>query len=220
MAIGLGQMFGFMIPENFNYPYVSCTVTEFWRRWHISLSSWFREYLYIPLGGSHCSKFRTCINLLIVFLATGFWHGASWTFLLWGLWHGLFILIERLTGLNKKVLPAFFRVFQHIILLLIVMTGWVFFRADDFSLASLWLKKMFAPEDLLQAPVSSLSFEFIVMFCAAIFFSTLLPRAIYDRLREKFWFQIVWSLNTLVLLYLVFLKLAASSYNPFIYFRF
>lgn len=219
MAIGLGRMFGFRIPENFNYPYVSATVTEFWRRWHISLSTWFKEYLYIPLGGSRCSKLATLRNLLIVFAVTGIWHGAGWTFLAWGLWHGSFILLERIFGLNKKVLPGFVRIFMHFYLLLVVLIGWVFFRADDFSYAFTYLERMFSAKGHVPATVMVTPL-FLTILAVGLFFSTDLPRRIYDRFRDDPIFRIVWKFVCLVLLYLVFVRLAASSYNPFIYFRF
>ncbi len=142
MAIGLGRVFGFHFLENFNYPYISGTMQEFWRRWHISLSSWFRDYVYIPLGGSRRGPVRTYVNLIIIFLLTGFWHGAAWSFVLWGAYHGLFLILERL-GLGRilKKLPALFR---HIYTLLAVMCGWVFFRAESIGDAFLYLKCMFA----------------------------------------------------------------------------
>ena len=131
MAIGLGRMLGFKFLENFNFPYISRSIREFWRRWHISLSTWFRDYVYIPLGGSRRSPSRVYLNLLIVFLVTGLWHGASWNFIVWGLFHGLFIVLERV-GMDK-VLEKLWVPLQHLYCLLVVMLGWVFFRADDLS---------------------------------------------------------------------------------------
>ena len=219
MAIGLGRMFGFKIPENFNYPYVSGTITEFWRRWHISLSTWFKEYLYIPLGGSRCSKIAVLRNLLIVFAVTGIWHGASWTFLAWGLWHGFFIILERITGLNKKEFHPAAAFFMHIYLLFVVLIGWIFFRADNFNYSFAFLKKMFSFERWNELTVTVVPF-FILMFFAAIFFSTELPRKIYTKLKNHIVFMILWKTVCLFLLFLVLIRLASSSYNPFIYFRF
>src|SRR5690554_2397263 len=131
MAIGLGKMLGFNFKENFNYPYISKNIREFWRRWHISLSSWFRDYLYIPLGGNQRGKYRTYVNLSIVFILTGFWHGATWSFVFWGVFHGFFMVMERLFlgDLLKKV-PA---LLNRIYTLLVVLIAWVFFRIESFS---------------------------------------------------------------------------------------
>jgi alginate O-acetyltransferase complex protein AlgI len=140
MAIGLGHMFGFTFPENFNFPYISRSVTEFWRRWHMSLSTWFRDYLYIPLGGNRVSAGRTYFNLLVVFFLCGLWHGATWNFIVWGLYFGVFLVLERL-GLGK-ILEWLPRPFQHAYLLLVVMVGWVFFRADSMGYAMTYLARM------------------------------------------------------------------------------
>lgn len=141
MAIGLGRIFGFHFLENFNYPYISQSIQEFWRRWHISLSSWFRDYLYIPLGGNRAGTWRTYFNLLLVFFLCGLWHGASWTFVIWGLYHGLFLVVERL-GLIQllKTIPVFFR---HVYTMLVVMVGWVFFRAETLDQALAYVVRMF-----------------------------------------------------------------------------
>ena len=141
MAIGLGKMFGFNFKENFNYPYISTSIKEFWRRWHISLSSWFKDYLYIPLGGNRKGKYRTYINLLIVFFLTGLWHGASWSFVVWGLFHGLFLIIERI-GFGKVLLR--FKFLSRVYVLIVVIVGWVFFRADHLSYALEFIHKMFS----------------------------------------------------------------------------
>ena len=136
MAVGLGKMFGFEFMENFNYPYISQSIREFWRRWHISLSSWFRDYLYIPLGGNRCSETRNHLNLLIVFFLCGLWHGASWTFVIWGLYHGFFIVLEH-AGLGR-VLDRQARPLRHSYALLVVLVGWVIFRAPTFFAPSLF----------------------------------------------------------------------------------
>lgn len=220
MAIGLGAMFGFKIPENFNYPYTAKTVTEFWRKWHISLSSWFREYLYIPLGGSREGVGKTLRNLFIVFVITGFWHGAGWTFIVWGLWHGVFIIAERLAKLDKReaVLPV--KVLMHIYLLLAVIVGWVFFRAENFAGAWGIVKKMFDFSGIGQGDDMPISGSFVVMFACALFFSTTLPRMIYDKFKNNSWCIMIWRAVCCGLLFLVMLRLAGASYNPFIYFRF
>lgn len=138
MAIGLGKIFGFDFLENFNYPYISQSIQEFWRRWHISLSTWFRDYLYIPLGGSKKGNIRTYINLVIVFFLTGLWHGASYNFIIWGLFYAVFLIIERMGF--KKVLEKIPRVFRHLYAVIIVMIGWVFFRADNLTGAIQYIK--------------------------------------------------------------------------------
>ena len=219
MAIGLGHMFGFTIPENFNYPYMSTTLTEFWRRWHISLFTWFKEYLYIPLGGSHCSRMAVLRNLLIVFAVTGFWHGASWTFVFWGLWHGFFIILERLLHLNKKPVRAEFRWLMHFYLLLAVIVGWVFFRADNFACSRDFLLKMFVWKGF-EPMKFSLSPLFITMFLFGLLYSTTIPRRVYEHFRDSKIFTFVWRMICCGLLLLVMMRLASASYNPFIYFRF
>ncbi len=144
MAIGIGRVMGFRFPRNFNYPYISRSITEFWRRWHISLSSWFRDYLYIPLGGNRKGRLRTYVNLFTVFVLCGLWHGAAWTFLAWGLFHGLLLVIER-AGLGR-VLERCWAPLRHGYLLLLVMVGWVLFRAETFSQAWGLLHRMFVPD--------------------------------------------------------------------------
>ena len=139
MAIGLGKMFGFEFLENFNYPYISSSVTEFWRRWHISLSSWFKDYLYIPLGGSRISQFVTIRNLLIVWTLTGLWHGASFNFVLWGLYYGIVLIIEKV--FLRKYLKE--NIISHIYTLFIVLIGWVLFAITDFDLMFKYLRAMF-----------------------------------------------------------------------------
>ena len=141
MAIGIGKIFGFEFPENFNYPYISKSIREFWRRWHISLSTWFRDYLYIPLGGNRCSPIRNYMNLITVFLLCGLWHGASWTFVLWGLWHGIFLVIER-TRTGRIIEKAWYPL-RYCYALLVIIIGWVFFRSDSFSYSIVYLKTMF-----------------------------------------------------------------------------
>ncbi|MBR2719749.1 MAG: MBOAT family protein [Lentisphaeria bacterium] len=214
MAIGLGKMFGFEIPENFNFPYTAASVTQFWRKWHISLSTWFKEYLYIPLGGSRAGRFRTLRNLGIVFLVTGFWHGAGWNFIFWGAWHGAFIILERIFKVDKKSIP----VLGNIYLLMVVLTGWVFFRAETFSSALLYIRRMFCFSAWNSGGMMVVSGTFAVMALFAVFYSTTLPRMIYNRLNKNG--LLVWRSVCCLLLFLVLLRLAGASYNPFIYFRF
>jgi len=140
MALGLGQMFGFKFMENFNYPYISASIREFWRRWHISLSTWFRDYLYIPLGGNRCSPARVTCNLVLVFFLCGLWHGASWTFIAWGLYHGVFLGLER--GVLGRMVGRLWRPLAHAYALVVVTAGWVFFRAADLGQAATFLRSM------------------------------------------------------------------------------
>ena len=225
MAIGLGKMVGFDFKENFNYPYIARSVQDFWRRWHISLSSWFRDYVYIPLGGNRSSEVKTYRNLLIVFFVTGLWHGASLNFVVWGLFHGVFLLVER-AGLGKWLdrVPA---IVGHVYTLLVVLIGWVFFRATDLSSAVAYLGKMVglgAESALLAYPPSFfLSGEVVVSLLLAFVLAT----PMYH------WFQRVWqklpapgprelaySFVLFGLFVMAVMYLAADTYNPFIYFRF
>jgi alginate O-acetyltransferase complex protein AlgI len=231
MAIGLGKMVGFDFKENFNYPYIARSIQDFWRRWHISLSSWFRDYVYIPLGGNRGSQARTYRNLLIVFFVTGLWHGASWNFIIWGLYHGLFLLIER-AGLGKR-LERVWPPIAHVYTLIVVLIGWVFFRAEDLTSAVDYLQKMagLVPVDRLAYPVSYfLNIDVIVSFVLGLVFAT----PVYHTF-QTFWHRLLarvvltptrLTLNAAYVLGLVGLfimavaYLAADTYNPFIYFRF
>ncbi len=214
MAIGLGHMFGFRFRENFQYPYISQSIQEFWRRWHISLSTWFKEYLYIPLGGNRRGSLRTCINKLIVFFATGLWHGANWTFVVWGLWHGLFMMAEQVLPVKK--MP---RVLRHLYALLVVCLGFVMFRADTLTQGVQMIGEMFGYSGATNSAVllEQLTPLFLVTVTFAIVGSLPLSQRINQTSR-------VWKtagfLYSLVLLVLCMLNLSAGTYNPFIYFRF
>lgn len=221
MAIGLGSIFGFKFLENFNYPYISKSITEFWRRWHISLSTWFKEYLYIPLGGNRCSKARNYINLFVVFLLTGFWHGAAWNFIFWGLWHGIFIIFEKLTGWHKKEGSKWLSVVKHLYTMLVFVIGWVMFRADTMGQAWAYLKNMFG---LVRKHNVSHIYLYYVDNIELLAFGVgiLCAMPIFKRMLE---WKTKWSLvavNTwlLILFLLSVSSIAASTYNPFIYFRF
>ncbi len=213
MAIGLGKMFGFDFMENFNYPYISSSIQEFWRRWHISLSTWFREYLYIPLGGNRKGEGRTVLNKFIVFVCTGIWHGANWTFLAWGLFHGLFIMLEY-----KKWIPFVKnKVLAHVYTMLVVICGFVIFRADTIGQAGHILSSMFtgftyeAGEHMLLAKLATP----YTMCClaAGIILSTPVSRYVKNT-------KILKYVTAVGLFVLCVMSLATSSYNPFIYFRF
>ena len=212
MAIGLGKMLGFSFPENFRYPYVSLSVKEFWRRWHLSLSTWFRDYLYIPLGGSRRGKGRTLLNLLIVFALCGLWHGDNWTFLLWGLWHGLFLCLERLSFMKKlqEALPKWVR---WCYTALVVLLGWVLFRADSLALALQYAGNLFSLEGVWISEV--LTVQSGAALLAGIVCCLPLPRPRQNALTET-----VYTLIALALLAACALCLAGGTYNPFIYFRF
>lgn len=228
MAIGLGAIFGFTIPENFNYPYIATSIREFWRRWHITLSQWFRDYLYIPLGGSRVNPVRTYINLYIVFFLTGLWHGASWNFVIWGLIHGTFMVFERL-GLEQW-LKRQFLIFQHLYVLLVILIGWVFFRAETLPQALAFVERMFiyqASSDEYNIQLFLNPRETLVLFAGIIFSIPLIK--IFDFLQQKVSTDktiISASTYSLRLIALVGLfsfsvmSLISGSYNPFIYFRF
>ena len=212
MAIGLGKMLGFSFPENFRYPYVSLSVKEFWRRWHLSLSTWFRDYLYIPLGGSRRGKGRTLLNLLIVFALCGLWHGADWTFLLWGLWHGLFLCLERLSFMKKlqEALPKWVR---WCYTALVALLGWVLFRADNLGMALQYAGNLFSLEGVWISEV--LTVQSGAALLAGIVCCLPLPRPRQNALTET-----IYTLMALTLLAACALCLAGGTYNPFIYFRF
>lgn len=212
MAIGLGRMFGFTFQENFNYPYISASIQEFWRRWHISLSTWFKEYLYIPLGGNRKGAARTMCNKFIVFLATGIWHGANWTFLVWGLFHGIFIILEY-----KGWIPLKNKVFSHIYALLVVICGFVIFRADTIAQAGHILASMFTGfttevgELMLLAKLAT---PYHVCSLAA---GLLLCVPVSGMVKKR---GVLKYGVAACLIVVCIMNLATSSYNPFIYFRF
>ncbi|MBR1828340.1 MAG: MBOAT family protein, partial [Atopobiaceae bacterium] len=215
MAIGLGHLFGFTILENFDHPYASVTIKEFWRRWHISLSTWFKEYLYIPLGGNRKGKLRAGINKCIVFFLCGLWHGASWTFVVWGLIHGAFSLLEEVVPIKR--LP---RALGHVYTLVVVMLAFVFFRADTLGLACTFISRMIVGWDLSReamiVPVSMLTPEFLVALAAAVV--TCVPPRVSAAFEGKL--MIASFAIAFVLLALCILELSGGTYNPFIYFRF
>lgn len=219
MALGLGRMFGFRFAENFDHPYTASTVQEFWRRWHISLSSWFRDYLYIPLGGNRKGKARTCLNVLIVFLLTGLWHGASWTFVLWGLWHGFWSVMERITPL-KKLSGT---VFGHIYTLIVVALGFVMFRAADVSQAFSVLGGFGCFRFTQQATLllrEAVTAKVIAAAAVGILLSTGLQRKLAAWSEDRKALQTAAYAATLVLFALCILRVSASSFSPFIYAQF
>lgn len=225
MAIGLGRMFGFHFLENFNYPYISTSITEFWRRWHISLSSFFRDYLYIPLGGNR--RGFLYLNLFIVFFATGLWHGASWNFVVWGFWHGAFIIIERLLKnsewAKRIVVPT---VIKRAYLLLVVMIGWVFFRAENLAYALGYLRIMFGLQQAENVGFT-LGYYLDTYLAVAILLGIVgsVPFIVQDDIKKMgrtaySFFTVARTCYILLVLFVSAVFVFSSTYNPFIYFRF
>lgn len=221
MAIGLGRMFGFKFPENFRYPYQSVSITDFWRRWHITLSTWFKEYLYIPLGGNRRGLARQALNLLIVWSLTGFWHGAGWNFVMWGLYYFVILFIEKLFLLKAlDKLPKFFR---HVYALLLIIIGWVIFASDDVSVLLPYLGSMFGANGAIGGmDVYTLLTKAVLLIICCVA-STELPKKLFlsaaGAMNEKAVFTLK-SVLTIALLALSMILLIGDSYNPFLYFRF
>jgi alginate O-acetyltransferase complex protein AlgI len=234
MAIGLGRMFGFRFPENFRYPYVADSAQDFWRRWHISLSTWFRDYLYVPLGGNRVSPLRVYVNLVVVFFLCGLWHGASWTFVVWGLWHGLFLAVERL-GLGRR-LEALWAPLRHVYAMAVVMTGWVFFRAESLTAAVAYLRALAGRSPAMPTGYAAgffLTNDVRLAMAAGLIGALPLAPAL-SRWRERWaapspgvarltgdWAAaLVSTAAQAALLVASCLQIAAGTYSPFIYFRF
>jgi alginate O-acetyltransferase complex protein AlgI len=219
MAIGIGLMFGFRYPENFNYPYISLSIREFWRRWHMSLSLWFRDYVYRPLGGNRQGRFLTYVNLVIVFVLVGLWHGAAWTFVAWGLWHGAFMIIERRFDPDRWPVPAALR---HLYVGAVVLFGWVLFRAGTFEQAWHMIARMFglggAAADIREIG------EFLnPMLAAAIFFGVVFSAPAYAALAGRIPGVLRLPLGiaaTGFLFLAACAKVLSGAYSPFLYFRF
>lgn len=220
MAIGLGKMFGFEFKENFNYPYISLSIREFWRRWHISLSSWFRDYVYIPLGGSRKGKLLTYKNLLVVFFLTGLWHGASWNFVFWGLFHGVFIIIERI-GFDKFLNKH--KVFAWIYTFFLANIGWVFFKLENIGDAFAHIRRMFQPwVDIQSTHVlrEYVDFHAIFILICAVIGMGLIQKLGKTGLARKWKYSVPEIIFCAFLMILSLASLASNTYNPFIYFRF
>lgn len=226
MAIGLGLIFGFRFMENFNYPYISKSITEFWRRWHISLSTWFKQYVYIPLGGNREGKLKTLRNLGIVFILTGIWHGASWNFVIWGIWHGFFIILEKIINIKdfEQKHPQWqIKSLQHIYCILIFVIGWVMFRADNITYAWHYLMNMFGflhihQDKILYTLPYYIDTTEVITVIAAFLCSVPLFKNILE-IKNKFGKAMI-NIWLLVLFVLSAATIASSTYNPFIYFRF
>lgn len=238
MAIGLGRMFGFEFLENFNYPYISKSIREFWRRWHISLSTWFRDYLYIPLGGNRSGRFRTYANLITVFFLVGLWHGASWTFVIWGLWHGSFLIIER-TRIGN-ILESLWIPLRYVYAMAVVIIGWVLFRSGTFSYTIAFLKAMIGMGSGSGIEYNTdlyLNYELTLVIFFGIIFSTdgtgriigIINRYVLNannaviRTAFNMYSYSIHYINIIIYLCIFILSsfsLASGTYNPFIYFRF
>ncbi len=237
MAIGLARIFGFKFPENFNYPYISRSIKEFWRRWHISLSAWFRDYVYIPLGGNRCSLTRQYFNLVLVFFLCGFWHGASWNFIVWGVFHGIFLVLERFKKFSEFLL-SLPKLMQNFYAIFLVMIGWVFFRAKDLDQAFGLLKIMFLNNEAKEVPLQIsrlMHSHFILMslILALLGFSPLIKNFATKRGQATFhkkgpgyfWPKVarplfIYDLFLILVLIFAIIRISASTYNPFIYFQF
>lgn len=225
MAIGIGRMIGFKFPENFNNPYVSESISEFWRRWHITLGAWMRDYLYIPLGGNRVnSTFRLYFNLWVVFLISGLWHGAAWNFVVWGAFHGFFLVLDRLflIKLTSKIgkLP------RVLLTYLLTLIGWVIFRAESMGFALQYIKNMFSPDGNLLP--KDLSNQFFVMLCVGAFFAFFTLNGFGRKVENFFYYTdyrkishfVLVGLLLLILLLLSISYITKGGFNPFIYFRF
>ncbi len=220
MAIGMGKIFGFRFLENFNYPFISKSVTEFWRRWHISLGSWFRDYVYIPLGGNRVKPLRHIFNILVVWCLTGLWHGAAWTFMAWGLYFGVILILEKL--FLKKHLEKLPAVFQHIYVLVLVLISFVLFNADSFTMALTDLKLMFGLGGLpfiSEDTLYNLS-SYGVLLALAVPGATPLVKKLAEKLKGRGFSYVLEAIFTAVILILSTAYLVDGSFNPFLYFRF
>ena len=217
MAIGLGRMFGFEFLENFNYPYISRSVVEFWRRWHISLTTWFREYVYFPLGGNRVSRGKWVRNILIVWLLTGIWHGAGWNFLLWGLYYAVWMLAERLfLGKRLEKLPA---VLRHVYAMAVVLVGWALFAVEDPGRLGGYFRALFGGSGLLSAVDGYRLRSYLPMLVILALGATPLAQTLWDRLGDRIQSRLA-PVLVLAALVLCTASLVDASYNPFLYFRF
>lgn len=225
MAIGLGQMMGFQFPENFNNPYTSQSITEFWRRWHITLGTWMRNYLYIPLGGNRVSsKLRLYFNLWIVFVLSGFWHGAAWTFIAWGIYHGTFLILERTR--YGKFLQAIGKWPSLLITFILVNFSWIFFREESISKAFSFIKAMFCfnrPQTIIDFNISQL----YTLLLLGVIFSFFIAFKPLEKIQQRIYFgslsvieNIIYTILSTILLVMCVALITASTFNPFIYFRF
>lgn len=225
MAIGIGRMIGFTFPENFKYPYQAETISEFWRRWHMSLTTWFRDYVYIPLGGSRRGTIRTIINIVVVWALTGIWHGAEWNFMLWGVYFGILLIIEKF--ILKDLLTKTPAVIKHIYVCVLVMIGWVIFSFEKLSDIAVYIKGMFHFENFIDNKALFLIGEYKVILILAMLFSVpvipFIKRKIAENIKNRVLLNAIYIFITIVFIVLLILSIAmiiSESYNPFLYFRF
>jgi len=225
MAVGMGKMFGFSFPENFDYPYTACSIRQFWKKWHISLTSWFREYLYFPLGGNRKGRARTLFNRFFVFLCTGIWHGADWTFVVWGIYHGVLTMLETVLVKDKNAGKAadsakpVIRVLGHIYTLLAVMIGFVIFRADSMRQAVHFIVSMFSFGATAVGTMTAVS-VMSPLFIITLIITAVACTPVLRMLPKNAVTRLLGMVLTIILYMLCIMEIAAGSYNPFIYFRF
>ena len=226
MAIGLGRIFGFKFLENFNFPYISKSITEFWRRWHISLSTWFKDYVYIPLGGNKKGIKRQILNMFIVWALTGFWHGAEWNFIIWGIYYFIFLVLEKFV--LKKVLDKAPSVISHIYTLTIVYFGWIIFRCDNLKLLTSYLKSLFSFK-ITETSINSLMIyidSYWVYFILAVIFQTPIYYKLIEKIKKeknkkkKIILELFHYLGLIIIFIITIMFIAYGGFNPFIYFRF
>jgi len=228
MAVGLGKMFGFDFMDNFNYPYISKSITEFWRRWHISLSSWFRDYVYIPLGGNRVPKARWFFNIFVVWFLTGFWHGAAWNFIAWGLGFAVILVIEKMWLLKRLEQANGFaaKLFRHVYVMVIVMISFVLFNATDISEAGTYIASMFGAGKAALTSAETIYYmrSYLMIFAAAVIGATPIPKMLVCRMQEttvgRKFVDVAEPIALAVLFMIVTAYLVDGSFNPFLYFRF
>jgi alginate O-acetyltransferase complex protein AlgI len=233
MAIGIGNMIGFEVPENFNYPYIAKSIREFWRKWHISLSNWFRDYVYIMLGGKRVSSTRNYINLFCVFFLCGLWHGASWTFVIWGIYHGIFMILERFFDNFKSI--RLYKPFKHCYTIIVIMIGWVIFRSSSLSQAVILIKGMFGITQKNGNYYSIWEFLYndtIFFIIIGLIFSTPIVSFLIGKItipykelsnlhtNDRYFFSLIIITSLFFLFFISILRLSSGTYNPFIYFKF
>ncbi|MFV0518597.1 MAG: MBOAT family O-acyltransferase [Aminipila sp.] len=233
MAIGLGRMFGFHFPENFNYPYISTSITEFWRRWHISLSSWFKEYVYIPLGGNRSGAKRQIVNIFIVWGLTGLWHGASWNFVIWGLYFAVLLVIEKTFMANKLdamrlKFPGIGNILTHIYAMFFVVISWVIFAIEDLSVLKVYLKCLLGINEAGFIDNQAIYFinSNIILLIIGMVGCTQIPVKVFGYIKQKYNLgnsilgMVIANMWMIILFLACFAYIVASTYNPFLYFRF
>lgn len=219
MAMGLGKMFGFDFLKNFDYPYISKNITEFWRRWHISLGTWFREYVYIPLGGNRKGLYRQIINIAVVWFLTGLWHGASWNFILWGLYFGVLLMIEKLFML--KVLKKAPAIISHIYSIIIILFGWVLFYFENLNEMGIFLARMFGSDGfMMSGNISVKIISYIPLLIVSAITSTPLISKLYHKIKSKPILYVIDNAGCVLALLLCTAALVSSDYNPFLYYKF